>query len=140
MKCSSPSYSTPTVTEPSNYPPTLRPTMEASPIYVEATPPRPVHTEDKAPICNNNSKDLCGTTINIPDNTSGMWSPSKWLVPEDPQNGDTDWEKLLLEQYSPTNPEIVHVESDSDSDESDIDFVDPEFKSKLYDLFGPVSP
>ena len=53
---------------------------------------------------------------------------------------ETDWEKLLQESYDPKQPEITYISTDSESDQDDTDNVDPEFRAKLDQLFGPVSP
>ena len=53
---------------------------------------------------------------------------------------ETDWDKLLQESYDPKQPEITYISTDSESDQDDADNVDPDFRAKLDELCGPVSP
>ena len=43
-----------------------------------------------------------------------------------------------MEEYDPDEPSITYISSDEES--ADGDNIDPNFRAKLDELFGPVSP
>ena len=126
-------------------PPTkrMRQTSEAQVMVNKAalTPQQNQPGEPAVPI------DLTGDTptLSIPENNTGMWSPTTWLSGDhnSAQDGASiDWEALLWESYSPTRPSLTLSPPRTFQDQSDhdADYVDPIFRDKLNELFGPVSP
>ena len=85
-------------------------------------------------------------TLSIPDNNRDRWSPTELLAGGDITRVDeqstphTDWDRLINEEYDPNEPDITFVSSGSEDEVDTADNVDPEFRAKLNELFGPVSP
>ena len=82
-----------------------------------------------------------GTThISIPESTQRCWSPTELLQGGDSINPQqsTDWHSLVNAEYDPESPEINYISSSDSEDEATN--VDPAFKAKLDQLFGPISP
>ena len=81
------------------------------------------------------------TQIHLPDNT-GTLSPTALLEGSintaSTSKSVTDWERLIMEEYNPEEPSITYISSDEES--TDGDHIDPDFRAKLDELFGPISP
>ena len=55
--------------------------------------------------------------------------------------GTEQWDQIMKVQYSPSKPEVITLDSDDSLDhEIEGENIDSDFKHKLLDLFGPVSP
>ena len=107
------------------------------------------HTSINNNVCIDFSTDFADLVNHkSPDNT-GTRSPAKQPLiqanytptPTTQQMTKDDWESLLKLEYSPSNPEYIPISSDEEEcDVAEVDNVDPGFRAKLMDLFGPVSP
>ena len=84
-----------------------------------------------------NSPPAMVNSISLTEDNPICWSPTQILAGSTQGQDVMEWDRAYQECYSPSRPGVTYISSD---DEADGDNIDPDFKSKLDELFRPVSP
>ena len=110
---------------------------ETIPSCIELTPtaPKGTDTEVHSPIITVHSSPDIDDITTFPSQ-EGLLDPSPHLASSNTDWDIHQWEDMLYQAYSPSHPEL----GSSSPTHHDGDNIDADFKSKLLELFGPLSP